>query len=540
MNPEPRTPTEPDAPHGAPASSVQRLYPAAPEAAAPRVHSYDELDGGQGREVYFRPHRYQREDLGPVRPLVRVRLHAAVGSGGATGSTASRECVLRDISQSGAALEWPSDVPVHIGAMLPELVLSFDDYEAYRGEARVGSVRELDGRIIVGVSLLDSLMNIEDVLILRDLKTWMPAGADGLGRVAPPWRVPGHDTFKALTAELALFLGDARRELGALEESLPWHVVHGEQPSPARDALVRRVQGTFVPEFVRYAEDIDRAARTATAAELEHLKEFSRRNLHALLLESPLLHRAYRKPLGYPGDYEVMRYMYEHHFVGSTLFAKALNLAVAHTRAVGAVRARKDVIKERLSRLLDERGGGAPLRVLAIASGPAQEIHELLGEREAIESPVEIVLFDQDKRALSFAYSRLKRLVDARWAGRVKVVYLHDSIKRLLRDVHVFDGVGTFDLVFSSGLFDYLQLRTAVVLCRNLFAHVAQGAALYVGNMVPANPNRWIMDLHLDWPLVYRTETEMTDFARLASPEATIEIVEEKTGLNPFVRLTRR
>jgi hypothetical protein len=501
--------------------------------------AYAELDGGQGRGVFFRPQRYQRQDLGPIRPIVRVAFGAATDSSEVGKADVSHECALHDVSQNGVALELPPGVTVEIGAVLPEITLSFDGHEVYRGEARVGSVRDVDGKTIVGASLLDSLMNIDDVLVLRDVKAWESPGAHGLGLVSPSWQVRGHDAFKALVAELALFLQDAERELTRLESSLPWHVVHGEQPSPAREALLRRIDEEFVVEFVRYAEAIDLASRAASATDLEQLKDFSRRHLQADFLQSPCLHRAYHKPLGYPGDYEVMRYMYQSLFAGPTLFAKSLNFAVMSTRAVAAVRARKDLIKQRLSSLLDRNPADEPVRILAIASGPAEEIYELLQERETIDAQVEIVLFDQDTRALSFAYARLERIVDARWPGRVRVVYLHDSIKRLLRDPQIFGELGQFSLVFSCGLFDYLQLRTAVALCRNLFANLKTGAELYIGNMVPNSPNRWIMEMHLDWPLVYRTRSEMTDFARLAAPNAEIDVIDERTGINPFVCLSR-
>ena len=516
-------------------SSISSDSPSEPQIG----QAYAELEGGQGREVFFRPHRYQRDDLGSVRPVVHVAFGRPAVAAGAAEGLASRECSLHDVSQNGIAFELPSDISLEIGAVLPELVLSFDGHEVYRGEVRVGSLRALENKTIVGASLLDSLMNIDDVLLLRDVKAWMSPGTEGLGLASPSWRVSGHDRFKALVAEFGLFLHDAERELARLESSVPWHVVHSEQPSAARGALIKRIGDEFVVPFIRYAEDIDAASRSAGAEDLQRLKDFSRRYLQAMFLESPCLHRAFLKPLGYPGDYEVMRYMYENMFAGSTLFAKSLNLAIMSTRAVAAVRARKDVVKERVSALLEREASPRPVRVLAIASGPAEEIYELLNERSTIAPTLEIVLFDQDTRALSFAYSRLKRIVDARWPGRVRVVYLHDSIKRLLRDPHIFAERGRFDLVFSCGLFDYLELRTAVTLCRNLFANLSEGADLFIGNMVPTNPNRWIMDLHLDWPLVYRTRSEMIDFARLAAPDAHIEIVEERTGLNPFVRLTR-
>ena len=229
--------------------------------------------------------------------------------------------------------------------------------------------------------------------------------------------------------------------------------------------------------------------------------------------------------------------MYEDQFSGPTLFAKAVSLAGLWTRPGIAVRARKDLIKNRLSALIDEHAKtNTPVGILSIAAGPAQEVFELLQERQTMPVPVKIVLFDQDRGALTYAYARLKPLLD-RWAGTVSVIYLQDSIKRLLRDATIFRTFGAFDAVFACGLFDYLELPTAVTLARNLHANLMEGGKLYLGNMVPTQPNRWFMEQHLEWFLIYRTRAEMMDLARVAAPGARTEIVEEATGINPFIAI---
>ncbi len=499
------------------------------DAAPNRVAEYAELQGTQGRDIYFRPERYQLADLGPIGVVVELRIGERIYS-----------CELFDVSQNGVAFDWPPDLPVEVGTILDEIVVRFDQHEAYRGEARVGSLRRDDGAVIVGASLVDTLMNIEDVLHLRDVKAWSGGvDAKGLGLSESPWRVAGQERFKALVAELRLFLEDARSAFNELESSLPWHVAHGEQESPARDALIARVRAEFAVEITRASSEIDAALRLASRKEREALREFSVRHLHDLLMQAPWMHRARHKPLGYAGDYEVMNYVYDNYFSGPSLFAKAISLSFASTPAAEAVRTRKDVIKERLSALLDAPPRGRPIRILSIAAGPAQEIYELLQERQDIPQPVEIVLFDQDKRALSYSYGRLRRIVSQKWRDRVTLVHLHDSIKHLLRGSTVFAGYGAFDMVYSCGLFDYLQLLTAVSLCRSLYALVAAEGTLYVGNMVPSNPSRWFMELHLDWSLVYREKSELLEIARMAAPDAHVEIREETTGINPFVTLTR-
>ena len=493
------------------------------------VADYEALKGGSGRDIYFRPDRYQPSELGPVGVAVELDLEGE-----------RQRCELIDVSQNGVAFLWPEGPAVELGTILTEIVVRFDQHEAYRGEARVSSVRRDEGRTIVGASLSDTLMNIEDVLHLRDVKAWAGGGkARGLGLRDAPWRVPGQERFKALVAELRLLLEDARSKLGELEASLPWQVAHGDQDSPARDALIERIRSEFSAEVVQASNEIDAAFRLASKSERDALGEYSRRYLHEHLMQSPVMHRARHKPLGYPGDYEIMNGLYENHFVGATLFAKGMNLAFVSTPAAVAVRTRKDQLKLELSSLLDSRSGGERARILSIAAGPAQEIYELLEERHSLPCPVDIVLFDQDKRALSYSYRRLQRLVSSRWKDQVTLLHLHDSIRHLLRGAAVFSGHGAFDIVYSCGLFDYLQMPSGVSLCRSLYSLVAPGGRLYVGNMAPSCASRWVMELHLDWFLVYRERSEMLELGRMAAPGSSPEIVEEATRVNPFLLLRK-
>jgi extracellular factor (EF) 3-hydroxypalmitic acid methyl ester biosynthesis protein len=490
------------------------------------IRSYEELEGGQGREVFFRPHRYRAPELLPVRGEVQLP---------GTGSTFTY--VLHDVSQNGVAFEWPAGgPPFTVGEHLQDVVVRFDSYEAYRGEARVGSVRDVGGVTIVGISFEGLLLAVDEVLHLRSIKLFTESRASSL----VPWRVPGHERFKVLVSELQLYLEDGEQQLARLEADLPWHVLHsdgGAAPSPARLALIDQLRRGFVADVIRSLEDIDQAARSAPPAYFPALKEWSRRHVHHFLMQSPVMYRAAQKPFGYPGDYEVMRFIYERPFEGASLFAKSISLVFDYSRAARAVWYRKELVKRRLRELIDSRR--KPLRVLSIASGTAQELYELVHEMPDLPTPLEIVLFEQDKGALTYAYRRLKPLVEARWGERGKLVYLHESIKRLLGDPELFTPFGRFDLIYSVGLFDYLRQSTAVQLARNFHARIESGGCAIIGNMAPENPDRWVMEAHLDWQLIYRSRAELLEIGERAAPGAKLRILEEESGVNPFVEICR-
>jgi extracellular factor (EF) 3-hydroxypalmitic acid methyl ester biosynthesis protein len=497
------------------------------EAATGTIRAYEDLDGAEGRAVFFRPHRHSAADLAPLRSTV-VLLADGV----------TRDCALRDVSQNGVAFACPHGVHAVLRQRL-EIAVRFDDHEAFRGAATVGSVRDEDGTVVVGVSFDGFLLDVEEVLQLRTVRRWKDTATDALAGKAR-WSVPGCNRYKALVAELRLLFQDTEDELRKVEAQLPWHVLHGKE-NAARDALVTQLTSDFVPKAIRLSEDIDEAVRELPGGHGDPAaKEWSHRCVDEYLLQSPGCHRARHKPFGYPGDYEVMNFIYGQPFEGATLFARAVELAFWHSASARAVRARKDLVKQRLEALVAARAPSRrPLRVLSIAAGPAQELAEFFAEVDALPAQLEIVLFEQDKGALAHAWRRLEPMVSSRFPGQVRLVFLHDSIKRLLRDPKLFEPLGPFDLIYCAGLLDYLQQLTAVRLTRNLASAAArEGGTLLVANMVD-HPARWFLEVPLDWPLVYRTRNELLDVGVRAQRRAQVRVVDEESGANPFLELVR-
>ena len=506
----------------------QALDGTEPSCGGSKVH--EDLRGADGRAVFFRPERFTPVALEPLEMLARVSLD---------GKEAQPHRVL-DVSQSGLAIEWtPGGAPA-LDTVLHHVEVSLDGHAVYEGRGRVSSLRQRDDRSLVGISFEDSLIDIDDVLRLRDVKKWARDHREDLRIESRPWFAPSHARFKSLVAELRLFLEDAQQAFDALECELPWHVVHGKEDTAARESLKALVRERFVTPYIDYATRIDTALREASGEDWHHLKDFSRRHVHRFLIPAPVLKRALDKPFGYAGDFQVMRFIYELHFEGSSLFVKAVHLASVHTAASAAVRSRKDRIRSELATLAAERcAQSRPLRIASVAAGPAQEVYELLDGYDELPCPIEVVLLDQAKGALAYAYGRLKRLVDTRFPTGVTVTYLHDSVKHLLRHPDIFRSFGPFDAIVCSGLFDYLSDSLAQPLCSSYHDSLDEGGVAFIGNMVATNPTRWIMEHHLDWFLNYRTPEELLEMGRRAVPQAQVEIAREPTGVNPFLRIRR-
>lgn len=490
--------------------------------------NYDELEGAEGPAVRFRPERYSQVDFGPMDLSVSMQV------GDFTLSP-----TLCDVSQNGVAVLWPADLEVPaVGTIVRELLIHFDDHEPYRGGAVVTSVRDRDSQHIVGASFTDGLMDVDDVLGARDVRLWQAREGMDLSIYRRPWHVEGFDRFKSLVCELRLLFEDTRTDLDRLEKELPWSVLNGDD-SASRTTLIDVLRSGFVTEVTEIGRALDKEMKHVPAAYLPPLKRLSQRHLDELMMPAPILHRARTKPLNYPGDFEIMRYIYERPFEGTTLFARAMHLWGVSFDPSAMIRSRKDHLKSRLIDRL-QRGGRSDLtRIISVAAGPAQEVYETLAEVKDIPGEVELVLFDQDKRALSFAFPRLQQLVTSRWGSRVRIVYLHDSIKRLLADPMLLKQNGTFDIVLCAGLYDYLDQRKSTMLTSSLYGSLKPGGSAWIGNVVPEVTARWLLEFHLDWYCVYKTRAEMLEFASEGAPGAEVRIDVEPMGYNLFAVLTR-
>ncbi|HVH47307.1 MAG TPA: PilZ domain-containing protein [Labilithrix sp.] len=480
------------------------------------------MEGAAGKDIYFRPKRLRPEDLAPLELEMTV-----------AASQQARPGRLLNVSESGASFELDNGFTLNAGDTV-RLAIRADGDHVYEGEARVEWQKPERAQTVVGVSLLGPQVDVDEVLQLRELLSQRQDAAKLAQRA---WRSVKNDTFKAIAGEFSLFLGDAADDLLHMERSIAPQVLYGERTSSVRKALERWMTEDFVPGVVDYAARLDASLAEASDAEREGLKMYGNRHLQKYLMQAPWMHRAFHKPLGYAGDFEVMNFVYARELVGQNLFAKALHRAFLEVPAAEAVRARKDLIKAQLADKLAATAKKGLTRILSVAAGPAQELYELLTETE-IEQDVEIVLFDQEPGALAHAHRRLTSAISTSSKNRVKVTYLRDSVKRLLVDPGIFAEHGKFDAIVCSGFFDYLRVNSAIRVTKTFVRYLEPGGSTYIGNMVPENPSRWLMEHHLDWKLIYRSREQMVSFARTAAPNCDVRIVEERTRINPFLAVT--
>ncbi len=218
------------------------------------------------------------------------------------------------------------------------------------------------------------------------------------------------------------------------------------------------------------------------------------------IFQDPMAFHSYTRPRGYPGDAELLDYIYglkaSEVATNASPLGRAVHEFLYDAPAARAVRARREV----LARLVDETAARVKnARVLSIAAGHLREAALSSAVREGRLG--EYVALDQDERSLEE--------IEASY-GSLGVRTVPGSVRDLLAGRVEFAG---FDLVYAAGLYDYLQQRTARRLTRIMFDALRPGGRLLVANFLPDIGDVGFMESYMSWQLIYRSRPELLDVA---------------------------
>ena len=475
--------------------------------------SYEELMGPLGRSVFFRPERKR------VRDLLSADTEPYLLVGGS-------EYKLFDISMNGLSFLAPDGVQAWPVGKDLELTLMVFGTPVYSGHARIARV-EPGSRsgARVGVGLTTGFLDLPEVIRQNEegrLERELTVGAEEGRRKVP-------QAFWKAVSDASYFFQYHKRALDRHEARC-----RATGPGGRADvvALAQRAFEALKPQWFQ----IERAASLAAVEclrnrdTLQAAKELTETMVTPILLNSPLQRRAYTKPLGYAGDYQVMLYYYDSGFEGDSVFAQVFHkMACEHPLSAGC-RTRKDfivdVMGEELTRVVAVGGADSLFRVTSLGCGPAREVADFAKKWGHRPGRTSWTLIDQEDEALSVAYQTSRRAL-AQCEGQGTVQCLNLSFAQLFRDPTIVKAGSPQDLIFSTGLVDYLREATAQQLVAVLYNQLAPGGLLALGNAVGPNDYFFSAEFTLDWTIFYRTKEEMLRLAKAVAGEAQVEVALE-------------
>lgn len=100
-------------------------------------------------------------------------------------------------------------------------------------------------------------------------------------------------------------------------------------------------------------------------------------------------------------------------------------------------------------------------------------------------------------------------------------------------------GLPKFDLIYSSGMFDYFDVASSKRLVRKLWDNVKPGGTLIVTNAHPDNPTKFWMEYVSEWFLEYKNENEMLSLAEEINDIEKVEIDIDPFGVYQYLKIRR-
>ncbi|PZV39119.1 class I SAM-dependent methyltransferase [Mesorhizobium kowhaii] len=215
-------------------------------------------------------------------------------------------------------------------------------------------------------------------------------------------------------------------------------------------------------------------------------------------LEDPLTRWSFSKPRGYSGDAELLDYIYCDPHVAETVanaseIGKALYTHTQDVPSCVAARERRDL----LTRYVDETAtkNGPQTEVLAIAAGHLREANRSAALAEGRLK--RWVALDQDPQSVGLI---------ARDFQGTAVEAIDGSVRTVLTRGHK---LGKFDLIYASGLYDYLAHNVAVKLTKTCLQMLKPNGTFLFANYAEGNPDAGYRETFMDWVLLLRSEVDM-------------------------------
>jgi extracellular factor (EF) 3-hydroxypalmitic acid methyl ester biosynthesis protein len=416
---------------------------------------------------------------------------------------------------------------IQLSEVLKELTILRQDVAIYRGRAVVTTLVPTGALTIVSAALVDPWSDLNGLIAVDDIRAeterFIETWERGY-RLLPEYQLAVNN--------LASFLQELDRWLGQAE------ALHSAEPGselPLQLSLFQKVRAPVERKLAELFRAFELEARKVGPEETPVHKTFAQRELHPLLMCDPFIHRSFTKPLGYAGDYEMVRMILGAGDPCASTYAQLLNSFNLMSAPAVAHRNRVQLLEQRLGEEARRKHAlGQRLHVLNVGCGPAVEVERFVGN-SANSNDCEFLLVDFNEETLEYAGTRIAE-ASQREGRRLVFSTVHQSIHELLRSAANGQSslASTYDFVYCAGLFDYISDRVCRKLLRLFVDWTAPGGLCIVTNVHSSNPIRAYMAHVAEWHLEYRDEAQ---FENLAAPDMPARVYADETGVNLFLEV---
>ena len=447
-----------------------------------------------------------------------------------TVEVAGRSYTVANWSRMGMAFMVPKDKDPNLalGQDIEKITVKLDGRDVYSGAIRVHVEREAKDHVQYGLIFRSNLFMTDGIssgILALTARQESEEFQEQMGKLNPK--------IFELLVRMRAFLGKWKARCDEMEQSL------GNLP------LDRRLESEA--SFLKFGVEAVMASMkdfNKQIGELVDIESIPMDSVYHKLFEAEIYPyfstadmaaRAKNKPRGYAGDFEMMNQIYRNGFEGKDLLGKILHNYITNEDSSDSVNFRRPFFRAYYEEL--KNSPRKEFSALSIACGPALEVRELIADwpQEQLDR-LYVTLFDLDNVALEHAQNSI--FETAMPSGKTpKIQFINASVKSFLTQNSKVSG--RYDLIYSGGLFDYLDNPTSTALTEKLFDNLNPGGKLIIGNFTKNNTTKAFCHLITHWHLIHKTEKEILAWAAKI-PSASIQMKFDPHRINAFLELTRK
>jgi extracellular factor (EF) 3-hydroxypalmitic acid methyl ester biosynthesis protein len=343
-------------------------------------------------------------------------------------------------------------------------------------------------------------------------------------RAGPSTALPARVRFEAAIENLA--------------QSLITLEAEARGPAAASDADKQSLLIVHAPALRVFERALGEFTAAGEALPAEVVAEYhanTHARVHPLMLQSPFAQRCFEKPLGYAGDYVMVRYILDDPMQGDTAFAQLMNFALVQADVAQGHRNRIKVLEALLcERAAAAHAAGRKARGMTIGCGPAEETFRFILNSPHADS-LDLTLVDFNLETLDWTAARLSKACEQtnRSPG---LTFIQDSVVNLARQRG--ERIKpAFDFVVCAGLFDYFSDRVCARVIEFGARSLLPGGTLVVTNVSKCASSFGMSQL-LEWDLIYRS-AEHLDSLMPRLPGFSRRVYVDETGTNVVAEIRR-
>lgn len=435
-----------------------------------------------------------------------------------------------NFSRTGVAFQVPNDFPFEEGKVISNAKVKSKDYVIYEGPIEVRAKTTHNDNTQIGARLLKLPFLIEKI--------------DLVDKIIPleTYKKELDATYQQANHELSTFILRLSSYLKTLSESCASYESNLENMSYETRLICEKeflteMSNHVTKDLITFNKELGNILDIDNVDENSFYHELFEEHIYPYFETSDIAYRAKTKPLGYAGDYEMMNQVYRSGFEGKTLLGKILHKYTVDEVSSLSVKFRRPFFKKHIKAAMDANPSGVTT-ILSLASGPGIEIQDLVEELSQTElDKLEFFLLDLDPRALEFAqvkiYEKLLKL-----NKKIKLNFVNVSVKEFLTKKEIINK--KFDLIYSGGLFDYLDNLTSSAVVTSLYKYLKPNASMIIGNFTHENPSKGFCHLVVKWHLIHKDEKDMIDWYKpLSIKPEHIKVHYDEQKINAFVHVTK-